>query len=104
MVVELGFVQGRSSPCQFRHPPRTLISAVQGDDSTTAGDKGDLDWFEAVLAKHYELTTQPRLGPGPGDAKEGLILKRVVRWTSEGFEYEADPRQAENAYPGVWVA
>ncbi len=40
-------------------------------------------------------TTQPRIGPGAGDAKEGLILNRVVRRTSEGIEYEADPRQAE---------
>ena len=41
------------------------------------------------------MTTQPRIGPGRDDAKEGLILNRVVRWTTEGLEYEADPRQAE---------
>ena len=95
MVVELGFVQGGSSPCLFRHPSRTLVSTVHGDDFTTVGDKSDLDWFESELAKHYELTTQPRIGPGSDDAKEGIILNRVVRWTSEGLEYEADPRQAE---------
>ena len=47
------------------------------------------------MTQSYELTVQPRLGPGPQDAKEGLILNRVVRYTEDGLEYEADPRQAE---------
>ena len=33
--------------------------------------------------------------PGAGDAKEVIVLNRVIRWTSDGLEYEADPRQAE---------
>ena len=45
--------------------------------------------------KHYELTEAHRLGPGPQDDKEARVLNRVVRWTKEGLEYEADPRQAE---------
>ena len=47
------------------------------------------------MREHYELTSQPRLGPGANDAKEGIILNRVIRWTEQGLEYEADPRQAE---------
>ena len=47
------------------------------------------------MKQSYELTVQPRLGPRPEDAKEGLILNRVVRYTEDGLEYEADPRQAE---------
>lgn len=47
------------------------------------------------MSRHYELTSQPRLGPGPDDAKEGLVLNRVIRWTATGIAYEADPRQAE---------
>ncbi len=43
----------------------------------------------------YELTIQPRIGPAPEDAKEGVVLNRVLRWTPHGLEYEADPRQAE---------
>ena len=33
--------------------------------------------------------------PGKEDDHEGLVLNRVVWWTSRGIEYEADPRQAE---------
>ena len=47
------------------------------------------------MQKHYEITIQPHIGPGHNDAKEALVLNRVIRWTSEGIEYEADPRQAE---------
>ena len=55
----------------------------------------EIDWFEDSMRQFYELTTQPRLGPGHEDAKEAIVLNRVVRWTTEGIEYEADPRQVE---------
>ena len=94
-MLTLGFVQGLASPCMFYHPQRRLIASVHGDDFTTAGAKVHLDWFENQLEVVYELSKGGRLGPGPGDDKEGLILNRVVRWTENGLEYEADPRQVE---------
>ena len=69
--------------------------AVHGDDFTAAGPKCELDWYEGQLSAQYELTIQPRVGPGPDDAKEALVLNRIVRWSDEGIEYEADPRQGE---------
>ena len=69
--------------------------SVHGGDFTTAGACEDLDWFEDRIQEHYECTIQPRIGPGSDDAKEGVVLNRVIRWTDEGLEYEADPRQAE---------
>ncbi len=95
LVETLGFVQGLSSPCVFRHPERQLMVSVHGDDFTTAGACNDLDWFEDNLQEHYECTVQPRVGPGKDDAKEGVVLNRIIRWTDEGIEYEADPRQTE---------
>ena len=92
---EMGFVQGRASPCIFHHPAKGLVTSVHGDDFTTAGPKGALDWFEQQMRLKYELTVGGRLGPGPKDDKEGTILNRVVRWTAAGLEYEADPRQVE---------
>ena len=35
------------------------------------------------------------MGPGPNDHKEVVVLNRVARWTCDGLEYEADPRQGE---------
>ena len=43
----------------------------------------------------YALTVGARLGPGPSDDKEATVLNRVVRWTSAGLEYWADPKQIE---------
>ena len=42
-----------------------------------------------------------RLGPGPDDATELTVLNRVLRYTQDGFEYEADPRQAEKLLEGL---
>ena len=95
LVPILGFAQGESSPCVFRHEEKGIVLNVHGDDSTATGSKRALDWFEAAMREQYELTTQPRLGPGDGDAKEGVILNRIIRWTEHSLEYEADPRQAE---------
>ena len=94
-LVSLGFAQGRSSPCLFVHSERQLYCSVHGDDFTTTGGKRSLDWFEQEMSKFYELTIGPRLGPGLHDAKECSILNRIVRWTEDAVEYEADPRQVE---------
>jgi len=68
---------------------------VYGDDFTTTGEKRALDWFKKMLEEKYELVESARMGPGLEDDKAARILNRVVRWTPEGIEYEADPRQAE---------
>ena len=94
-MVSLGFRQGVACPCVFWHESRSLVSSVHGDDFTTAGAKPDLDWFETALEAKYELRKGGRIGPGPTDDKEGRVLNRVVRWTEQGLEYEADPRQVE---------
>ena len=47
------------------------------------------------MSKRYELTGNYRLGPGREDTKEGKFLNSIVRCTTEGLEYEGDPRQAE---------
>ena len=86
---------GSSSACVFYHPEWYLASSVHGDDFTTVGPKSSLDLFVTKLREKYELKEAARLGPAPEDDKEGRVLNRIVRWTSKGLEYEADPRQAE---------
>ena len=94
-LIDFGFRQGVASPCVFWHKERRLVCSVHGDDFTTAGGKQDLDWFESCLEAKYELRKGGRIGPGKDDDKEGRVLNRVVRWTEQGLEYEADPRQIE---------
>ena len=92
---DAGFVQGIASACVFHHPDRGIAVSVHGDDFTATGPKPQLEWFEATLRHHYELTVGGRLGPGVSDDKEARVLNRIVRWTDKGIEYEADPRQVE---------
>ena len=33
---------------------------------------------------------------GPKDDKKATVFNRVIKWTPEGIEYEADPRQVES--------
>ena len=63
--------------------------------SIAAGSKPVLDWFESELEAKYGLRKGGRIGPGNDHDKEGRVLNRVVRWTEDGLEYEAETRQAE---------
>ena len=95
MLIRHGFRQGVACPNLFYHPGRMIYTSVHGDDFTSTGPKSALDWFEETVKAEYEISVGPRLGPGKDDDKEGRSLNRVIRWTDEGLEYEADPRQVE---------
>eukprot|EP00973_Karenia_brevis_P077983 10833452-Karenia_brevis.AAC.1 len=40
----------------------------------------------------YEIKVRAVLGADVYDDKEVVSSKRMVKWTEEGIEYEADPR------------
>ena len=94
-MAEMGFSRGDASACVFRNADRRLIASVHGDDFTIAGPKHQLDWMRQQMEMKYEMSVIGRLGPGQEDAKEVKVLNRIIRWTPEGVEYEADPRQVE---------
>ena len=54
-----------------------------------------MDWFEAEIQIHYDVTLRGRLGPGDADDKQATLLNHVISWTQNGIEIEADPRHAE---------
>ena len=86
-LVRKGFRQGMASPNVFHHRDRGLYCSVHGDDFTTVGGADQLDWFEGVVSGEYVVSIEPRLGPGPEDAKEGTILNRVVSWREDGLRW-----------------
>ena len=79
----------------FTNAERQIVVSVHGDDFICSGAQPQLQCLEAQLRSKYELTVGARLGPSKEEDHEGLVLNRVVRWTSQGLEYEADPKQAE---------
>ena len=79
-----------------------MSMANTGDKNTNGSqfflnvaNNANLDWFKPELEKIYELKEAARLGPAEGDDKETTVLNLVVRWTPQGLEMEADPKQAE---------
>ena len=93
-LLKIGFKKGRGHVSVFHHPERGIKTLVHGDDYCSAGKRADLDWMQAELEKAYELKTQ-RVSSWKDCTVEGKVLNRIVRWTSEGYELEGDPRHAE---------
>ena len=94
-LLRMGFIQGSSNPCCFRHPKWQLALVVHGDDFTCLGTSKNLDKYEAAIMKEFEVELRGRIGTDEGDEQEMKILNRIVRVTSKGLSYEADPRHAE---------
>ena len=91
-LISIGFVRGVGHTSVFHHPQKNLMVLVHGDDYVVAGEPADQKWLKEELEKAYQIKTQIL---GPGGAKEGKVLNRVVAWTPKGWTYEADPRHAE---------
>jgi hypothetical protein len=94
-LVGLGFVAGMGSACLFVHTARGIRIDVHGDDFTSLGRENELLWLEAEFKKEFEVKTQGILGPKPHHSKSARVLGRLVTFTDQGLEYEADPRHAE---------
>ena len=53
-----------------------------------------IEWFKAKISGRYE-SKHDILGPGAKHQKSIRVLNRVLSWTSDGIEYEADQRHAD---------
>ena len=95
VMVAMGFVRGKASPCNFFHPLKNISTTVHGDDFTSTGREADLKWFEEKLKEQFDIKSE-MLGPNvQKHAQEIRVLNRVLGWTASGITYEADPRHAE---------
>ena len=94
-LVSLGFEQGRSSPCLFRHAARGVSTLVHGDDFVSSGFEIDLRWLDQGLREKYALKTS-MVGEAHVLKKEVRVLNRIIRWhCGKGATIEADPRHAQ---------
>ena len=71
----------------FWHPERDLACVVHGDDFIIAGEDEDLDWIEALMHSWLEIKVRARLGGDERDAKDAVVLVRIVTWRSWGCEF-----------------
>ena len=90
----LGFQKGVASPCSFNHHARNINMTVHGDDFLIVASDDSLQWLKYHMEKKYQLKYNS-IGPDEENDKELRILNRIIRWGTNGIEYEADPRHAE---------
>ena len=76
----------------FYHPDKKLQIVSHVDDFLCAGDAADLWWLRSQLKEGYEVDGDV-LGLRDGESAEGKFLGRILRYTPEGIEWEADPKQ-----------
>ena len=92
---EWGFQIGKASPCVMFHPERNLRLVVHGDDFTALGWESQLNLYREQVTRRFASKVKGRIGQASGDEKSMRVLNRLVHWTSDGIEYEADQRHAE---------
>ena len=88
------FVPGKSNPCFYWHEGG-VRGEIHGDDFVMGGKRKAADRFKEALCARFEVTHNARLGPKPTDDNSVRILNRVISWTPQGIEMEADQRHAE---------
>ena len=89
-----GYKQGVANPCLFWNPDTDVSIMVHGDDFVAVGDPEELKKTQKVLNDKYQIKVET-LGGACEDSKEIRILNKVIRYTEDGIELEADPRHAE---------
>ena len=94
-LLQMGCVQGSSSPCCFTHQTWGVSVVCHGDDFTALGTDAALDKYEQGMAKAFDCGLRGRMGREDHYLEEVKILNRVLRVTSRGRNCEADPRHTE---------
>ena len=99
VMEKLEFEQGKSSPCLYFHQARNILCSVHGDDFMILSTHVDALCLRDQLAKEWTVETRGIMAP-PGSGISGAIqqlsvLNRLVTWTQNGLELEADPRHVD---------
>ena len=91
----IGFAKGLASSVAFFNATTGVRIIVHGDDFIIEGPELELWKVHDVLKAKYIVKMRGVLGPGKKDAKEVVVLNRVLAWDGDEFRYEADPRHVE---------
>ena len=95
-----GFQQSLYNPQVYWHKGRGLKTLLHGDDFITTGTRQQARWFRKMLEARFDIKTAV-IGDGLDEVCEDRVLGRIIRVTSNGWEYEADQRHAELIVRGL---
>ena len=93
-ILNNGFKVGIANNCTFYNEQRHIYCMVHGDDFISTATDECLLWLESILNKEFKIKTH-KIGPEAKGNKELKVLNRILRYTNEGIEMEADLRHAE---------
>ena len=67
-LTDLGFIQGRSSPCLFElnKDGKEISTTVHGDDFVIAASKDDIDWVKSQMEGKFEVKSEILSPDGDG--------------------------------------
>ena len=94
VLLKIGFTVGLANNCTFYNEKKDIYCMVHGDDFVSTGPSASLKWLEDALNKAFKIKTS-LIGPEKTDNKELKILNRIIRYTDNGIELEADFRHSE---------
>ena len=93
ILVQAGFRRGTASPCHFYHSSRDLWVLVHGDDFFSVGETDDQEYLRQLMQDSFEIKCNRASASGP--CRELRILGRIVSYTPDGLQLEADPQHLE---------
>ena len=93
-LIASGYIGGKAFPAVYHNPKDGVSVMVHGDDYLCTGPEAALKRLKAKLSESFEIKSSI-IGKTVHLEKEGKILNRIVRITSDGWEVEADQRHGE---------
>ena len=93
---EEGYKRGVGAPTVFYNKAAETRLVVHGDDFTFSGPRKELERSRRKMREWYESKDRGIMGSAEGEIKEVTILGRLLRWTADGLEYEADPKHVSD--------
>ena len=79
-------------PCVAYNETEDSLALFHGDDFLAEGHDSSLDKLDEVLGA-FEIKRLPRTCPTAG--REGVFMRRTIRWNESGFSYRPDPKHVD---------
>lgn len=89
------FTQVEVAPSLYGHNGWDIVVPVHGDGFLSEGVDESLQKLGVLLNEHFLIRELPKIGPEA--ASEGKFIGRTLRYTTDGYEYEADDKRLKKS-------
>ena len=96
VLKDMGFTQGKASPCHFHHCTRNIRTVVHGDDFLSVGPQEELKRMKMQLEERFDLKSSV-LGPDKGEQREIRNPNQVMQWGNEGIIWAGKSKRGKQS-------